>query len=220
MLIRVNTVPVVALDKFLGKSFKDVCKQNGSKYKPYSISSFQKSILKLSFLCSSFPICCLSSSKTSPSRFSSQAMPQPSIFVSTIIGSISNYVFNLVHYAPNDPPRSFHENTGKHQKLVTNHWKGPCDVFDCIDTIQSFYTLSTKKHFVPYRFPAFEKTLDKRVTLRTLYHSSLLKTFVYLKCFFFHAGLHYFELWVLTDILTFDHSKSSFYGKPIKCSRA
>ena len=33
-----------ALDKLLGKFFKDVRKQNGGEYEPDSISSFQKSI--------------------------------------------------------------------------------------------------------------------------------------------------------------------------------
>ena len=35
---------IPALDKLLGKFFKDVRKQNGSEYEPDSISSFQKSI--------------------------------------------------------------------------------------------------------------------------------------------------------------------------------
>jgi len=40
----VMNVPASTLDKLLGKFFKDVRKQNGGKYEPDSISSFQKSI--------------------------------------------------------------------------------------------------------------------------------------------------------------------------------
>ena len=51
----VKNVPADALDKLLGKFFKDVRKQNGGEYEPDSLSSFQRSIqrrlkeLKLSF---------------------------------------------------------------------------------------------------------------------------------------------------------------------------
>ncbi|XP_068742308.1 uncharacterized protein KIAA1958-like [Montipora capricornis] len=50
-----KNVPADALDELLGKFFKDVRKQNGSKYEPDSLSSFQRSIqrrlkeLKVSF---------------------------------------------------------------------------------------------------------------------------------------------------------------------------
>ena len=50
-----KNVPADALDKLLGKIFKDVRKQNGAEYEPDSLSSFQRSIqcrlkeLKLSF---------------------------------------------------------------------------------------------------------------------------------------------------------------------------
>ena len=50
-----KNVPADALDKLLGKFFKDVRKQNGSEYEPDSLSSFQRSIqrrlreLKVSF---------------------------------------------------------------------------------------------------------------------------------------------------------------------------
>ena len=50
-----KTVPADAIDKLLGKFFKHVRKQNGSKYVPDSLSSFQRSIqlclkeLKVSF---------------------------------------------------------------------------------------------------------------------------------------------------------------------------
>ena len=40
----VMNIPAATLDKLLGKFFKDVRKQNGREYEPYSISSFQKSI--------------------------------------------------------------------------------------------------------------------------------------------------------------------------------
>ena len=51
----VKNVTADALDKLLGKFFKDVRKQNGAEYEPDSLSSFQRSIqcrlkeLKLSF---------------------------------------------------------------------------------------------------------------------------------------------------------------------------
>jgi len=38
----VMNVPAATLDKLLGKFFKGLCKQNGGKYEPDSISSFQK----------------------------------------------------------------------------------------------------------------------------------------------------------------------------------
>ena len=50
-----KNVPTDALNKLLGKFFKDVRKQNGSEYEPDSLSSFQRSIqrrlkeLKVSF---------------------------------------------------------------------------------------------------------------------------------------------------------------------------
>ena len=50
-----KNVPADALNKLLGKFFKDVRKQNGSEYEPDSVSSFQRSIqrrlkeLKVSF---------------------------------------------------------------------------------------------------------------------------------------------------------------------------
>ena len=50
-----KNVPADALDKLLGKLFKDVRKQNGGEYEPDSLSSFQRSIqcrlkeLQLSF---------------------------------------------------------------------------------------------------------------------------------------------------------------------------
>ena len=49
-----KNVPADALDKLLGKFFKDVRKQNGREYEPDSLSSFQRSIqrrlkLKVSF---------------------------------------------------------------------------------------------------------------------------------------------------------------------------
>ena len=40
----VMNIPAAAVDKFLGKFFKHVRKQNGGEYEPDSISSFQKSI--------------------------------------------------------------------------------------------------------------------------------------------------------------------------------
>ena len=39
-----KNVPADALDKLLGKFFKDVRKQNGGEYEPDSLSSFQRSI--------------------------------------------------------------------------------------------------------------------------------------------------------------------------------
>ncbi|XP_068712854.1 uncharacterized protein KIAA1958-like [Montipora foliosa] len=57
-------VPADALDKLLGKFFKDVRKQNGSEYEPDSLSSFQRSIqrrlkeLKVSFKILKDEECC------------------------------------------------------------------------------------------------------------------------------------------------------------------
>ena len=49
-------IPAAALNKFLGKFFKDVRKQNGGEYEPGSVSSFQKSILELSSSSSFFSV--------------------------------------------------------------------------------------------------------------------------------------------------------------------
>ena len=71
------------------------------------------------------------------------------------------------------------------------------------------HPLSVKKHRLNFNLPLILSictectrilTLEKRVTNRTLYHSSLLKTLVYLTCSF-HVILHYCELWVLNEYL-------------------
>ena len=42
--LNIMDIPAAALDKLLGKFFKDVRKQNGDEYEPDSISSFQRSV--------------------------------------------------------------------------------------------------------------------------------------------------------------------------------
>lgn len=61
-------IPAAALDKFLGKYFKDVRKQNGGIYEPDSISSLQKGIIGLSSPCSSFSTFLSSFSKSSTKK--------------------------------------------------------------------------------------------------------------------------------------------------------
>ena len=124
------------------------------------------------------------------------------------------YFYNPVQSA-SSAHGSFHENAGRHQKFEVNRWKDPCTVFYHIDEIYSFIwrwywtKFAVSSHFLRHfyeetrcarQISGIWKTLDKRsgVTDRTLYHSSLLKTFVYLTCFF-HVIWHYSELWVLIE---------------------
>ena len=64
-IFNVMNIPAAALNKLLGKFFKDVRKQNGGEYEPRSVSSFQKSILESSPFSSYFSVCRFSSTKSS-----------------------------------------------------------------------------------------------------------------------------------------------------------
>ena len=104
--LNVTNIPAAAaLDKLLGKFFKDVHKQNGGMYEPDIISSFEKaysSYLRCARL--SLSADCLSP-KALQSRFSSQAMPLLSKRQQTSAEFQS--VFNLVKSTPNEPRSSF-----------------------------------------------------------------------------------------------------------------
>ena len=119
--------------------------------------------------------------------------------------SFEKFIFwNAVN--PTDPlPR--------HTTFDANRWKDPRTVFYRIHEIHSFIwrwywkKLAISSHFLRHfyektryalQISGIWKTLDKRsgVTDTTLYHSSLLKTFVYLTCSFW-VILHYWELWII-----------------------
>lgn len=146
-------------------------------------------------------------------------MPHPSFSTSRNFGSVFNRVFNLIQSALSDLPGSFHGNAAKHQKFDTNRWKTP--VLFSIASIKFIHSLihltltlnkvsrphchvlSTKKHVVPCKFRVFKKnSRQKPITCRTLYHSSLQKTFYILELFF-HVSSHYLKLFILNKYFEF-----------------
>ena len=73
-------IPAAALNKLLGKFFKDVRKQNGGEYEPGSVQAFKKVYSSYLRLAHSSPFSASLPQETPLSRFSSEVMPHPSVF--------------------------------------------------------------------------------------------------------------------------------------------